>query len=119
MPVRAKTKNSKAGFSHVYLKHLIAPVYRLFPLLALNGEFFSSCVSLTHLGTHKKKLDKKPEEFKTVQHLAESLDRKLQVVFDLFHATTTAFSRFKIQFLFKQTTEGKNVQITQLVNTSI
>ena len=108
MPVTAKTKNSKAGFPHVYLKHLIAPVYRLFPLLALNGEFFSSCVSLTH----KKKVDKKPEEVKTVQHLAENLDRKLQVVFDLFHATTTAFSRFKIQFLFKQTTEEKNIQIT-------
>lgn len=92
MPVTAKTKTSKAGFSQVYLKHLIAPVYRLFPLLALNGEFFSSCVSLTH----KKKVDKTPEEFKTVQHLAKSLDRKLQVVFNLFYAATTAFSRFKI-----------------------
>lgn len=53
-----------------------------------------------------------PEEFKTVQHLAKSLDRKLQVVFNLFYAATTAFSRFKIQFLFKQTTEEKKVQVT-------
>lgn len=111
----ANTKNGKAGFSHVYLKDLIAPVYRLFPLLALNHEFFSSCVSFTHLDT--KRVDKKPE-VKTVQHLAERLDRKLQVVFDLFHATTTAFSRFKIQLLFKQTTEEKIVQTTWLVNTS-
>lgn len=108
MPEIAKTKSSKADLSHVYLKHLTAPVYRLFPLLALSSEFFSSCVSLTHVDTQKKKkADKKPEEVKTVQHLTENLDRKLQIVFDLFHATTTAFSRFKIQFLFKQTTKEK------------
>lgn len=60
----------------------------------------------------QKKVDKKPEEVQTAQHLAENLDRKLQAAFDLFRTTTTAFSRFKIQFLFKQKTEEKNIQIT-------
>jgi len=47
-----------------------------------------------------------------VQHLAESLDRKLQVDIDLFYANTTVFTRFKIQLIFKQRTEEKNIQIT-------
>jgi len=64
------------------------------------------------LDAPKKKADNKPEDSKTVQHLAESLDRKLQVDIDLFYANTTVFTRFKIQLIFKQRTEEKNIQIT-------
>lgn len=106
MPVTGKAKNSKAGFSDVYLKHLIAPLYRLFPLLALNSEFCSSCVSLTHLNTHTKKLVKSQRKPKLSKHHAENLNRKLQVVFDIFNVITIPFSRFKIQFIFIQEKEN-------------
>lgn len=75
-------------------------------MLALNSEFCSSCVSLTHLDTHTKKSIKSQRKAKQSKHHAENLDRQLQVVFDFFHVITIAFSRFKIQFLFKPEKEN-------------
>lgn len=60
---------------------------------------------MTHSDTHKKKLIKSQKKAKQSKHHAENLDRKLQVVF-VFHVTTIAFSRFKIQFLFKPEKEN-------------
>lgn len=104
-PVRAKAENSKAGVSDVYLKHSIAPPFRLLPQFALSTEFCSSCVSLTHSDTHTKKLTKSQKKTKQSKHHAENLERKLQVVF-AFHVITIAFSKFKIQFSFKSEKEN-------------
>lgn len=76
-------------------------------MLALTSEFCSSCVSLTQLDTHThKKLLKSQKKAKQSRHHAENLDRQLQVVFDFFRVITIAFSRFKIQFLFKPEKEN-------------
>lgn len=56
MPLTAKTKNAKVGFSHVYLKYLIALVYRLLP-----STVSFSAANFNTLGHRQKKVDKKPK----------------------------------------------------------
>lgn len=58
-------------------------------MLAPNGQFFSSCLSLPQWDTHTKLTES--QRMSKQQHLAENLDRKLLVVFDLSHALTAAF----------------------------
>lgn len=99
MPVTAKTKTSKAGFSCLP-EAFDSSCLQLISTACPEWWVFQQLCIFDTLGYTPKKVCKKPE-VKTVQHLAESLDRKLQVALDLYHVTTTAFSRFKIQFLLK------------------